>query len=267
MRHSVSLGAVICILLTAQAVWAQQTVEEWQKKTVAEFPEIGVSGSPMNLKFVQTVNALRVSNPAFFKTSNWPYLVAQQIAGAKPPESAIIPGLTEEKKAEPAADNADGAMDVRKLAADFKASQSAASAKYTGKRLTVSGEIQRITQPENSVSAAFVYLKTGDGLPSVKIELNKMKKYATEVVDDIISHGKNGYEFRVNDTTLEVRSHETSSRYVGPYGHRADSVKNGTWVPIISKGEAIKIMGTCSGMTYGITLTGAELQRNEKELP
>gem|GEM_PF-4334959 len=250
----------------SQALWAQQTVEEWQKKTVADFPDIGVSGSPMNLKFIQIVNALRVSNPAFFKTSNWPYLIAQQIAGPKPSESAIIPGLVEEKKAEIPSDNAESVVDVRKLAEDFKTGQSVA--KYTGKRITVSGEIQRIAQPENSVSAAFVYLKTGDGLPSVKVELNKMKKYAANVINGSTIQGKDGYEFRVNETSLEVRSHETRSTYSPiKHHHRSDSVKNGTWVPIISKGEVIKIVGTCSGMTYGITLTGAELQRDNNDLP
>ena len=274
MRKSEFLKVVVCLFFTAQVALSQQTVEEWQKKAVADFPELGVRGSAMNVKFVETVNALRVTTPSFFDAPNWPYLVAQQVAGVKPAEQSIIPGLesspkpaaSENPAAKVEATDTNGTIDVRQLATDFKIAQKVALAKYAGKRLTISGEILRIAQPDTPASAAYVFLKTGDGLSPVKVELNKMRKYAPKNVSDYWVSGKNGFEFRVdNDATLQVRTHETRSRN-HPYwydGHNGGSMKNGPWNSIISKGEVIKIIGTCSGLTYGITLTDSELQKDD----
>jgi hypothetical protein len=57
-------------------VSAQTTLKEWADKAVEAYPELGQAGSPMNQKFVERVNILKVRNPEFFADASWPYRLA-----------------------------------------------------------------------------------------------------------------------------------------------------------------------------------------------
>jgi hypothetical protein len=81
--------AVVGLLaVTMLMAHGQTTVEQWQKKAVADYPELGVSGSSLNATFVRKVEAIKRTNPGFFRDPKWPYLVAEEIS-----KTPIIPGL------------------------------------------------------------------------------------------------------------------------------------------------------------------------------
>jgi hypothetical protein len=255
------LSLQVAIAFTASLLCAQETVEQWQKKTVQDFPEIGIAGSPMNTKFIQSVTSLKSSNPALFNDPKWPYIIAEQVANVKNPGQGIIPGVEVNPQ--------NGPLDAPKIAAEYKGNQRVADAKYFGKKIEINGEILRIVRPDNSTSAAFVYLKTENGLPCIKLELNKMKKYAGTTSNGTFYSNKDGYEFRVTDNSaLEVRSHKRTFNRYPPFAYYShNTIQNGDWVPIISKGEKIKVMGMCSGLKYDIVFNACELQRDDDDLP
>jgi hypothetical protein len=81
-----------CVLLVfcfcRQSLFAQDSVEQWQKLTIERFPQIAVKGSELNLKYVQRVKTLRDTDPSFFRDPRWPYAVAEQIT-----TKSLIPGI------------------------------------------------------------------------------------------------------------------------------------------------------------------------------
>ncbi len=67
------------------------TVADWQKKAVKEFPSLADPKSELNHKFIQQVNELKSSNPAYFRDPKWPFTLAQSVNDALNP---IIPGVS-----------------------------------------------------------------------------------------------------------------------------------------------------------------------------
>ena len=263
MKRYLLLTIVLTFFCTTLFVFSQETVEEWQAKAVQAYPDLGVAGSATNLKFIQMVNYLKVSNPAFFNDPKWPYTLALQLA-----RPALIPGLADNPQAAstPAISgtNADDTVDAGKFAADYGADQKNADGQYLGKKFTVTGKILRIAASDNPTNVAFVYLDAGKNLPCVKVELNKMKKYEGTVRTHFEFTDKHGYELRVtNDSTLEVRSHDVNSGYGMYYNYNNTRVKSGEWSPVISKGEFIKVVGTCNGKLVDVVLSNAELIKDE----
>jgi len=285
----------LVFLCTTLSLFSQETVEIWKKKAVTDYPELGTSGSPMNLKFIQMVNSLKITNPSYFKDPKWPYTLAQEVAGVKTSPSGTIPGLDNNQKTVPertppqapqqslpqslmpaqapqqalpqslapapqATD--ESSVEAQKLAVDFKDDPKAANLRYFGKRLTITGEIARITPSDNPANVAFVYLNTGNGLPGIKVELNRMKSYTAKTTSGFYYTEKNGFELRVNNnSTLEVRSHETHTS-THPYYYNHSSVQNGDWCPVITKGEVIKIQGTCKGRSVDVILSNSDLEKS-----
>lgn len=88
MKLKMLLSIVLNLCLLGGSLLSQTTVEDWQKKTVADFPDIGIKDSEMNQKYIRRIQELRYSDPTFFKNNRWPYALAEQIK--KP---AIIPGV------------------------------------------------------------------------------------------------------------------------------------------------------------------------------
>ena len=77
-------------LLLSAAAADEQTTEEWQRKAVAEFPDLAVEGSALHQKFLELYQARAKTDPVFFRRPDWPYRLAKECAPASP---AIIPGL------------------------------------------------------------------------------------------------------------------------------------------------------------------------------
>lgn len=88
MKTNLHVIILIVCLLYGTTAWSQKTVDDWQKKAVTEFPDIGVKDSELNLKYIDAVQSLRVSNPTFFNDPKWPYALAIQVT-----KKSIIPGL------------------------------------------------------------------------------------------------------------------------------------------------------------------------------
>lgn len=88
MKSTLSFFFLAALVFTVSTSWSQESVEDWQKKVVADFPEIGVKGSELNTKYIQKVQSLRSSTPTFFRDPRWPYTIAEQIT-----REPIIPGL------------------------------------------------------------------------------------------------------------------------------------------------------------------------------
>ena len=88
MKLSAALAIVFSLCFAIAHSFSQTTVEDWQQRTVVEYPDIGVKDSEQNKKYVAKIKQLQQSNPAFFRDPKWPYLVADQITKAP-----IIPGV------------------------------------------------------------------------------------------------------------------------------------------------------------------------------
>ena len=88
MKLSAASAIVFTSFLISAPAFSQTTVEDWQQRTVVEYPDIGVKDSEQNKKYVAKIKQLQRADPAFFKNPKWPYLVAEQIS-----RTPIIPGL------------------------------------------------------------------------------------------------------------------------------------------------------------------------------
>lgn len=88
MKLSAASAIVFTSFLISAPAFSQTTVEDWQQRTVVEYPDIGVKDSEQNKRYVAKIKQLQRADPAFFKNPKWPYLVAEQISRAP-----IIPGL------------------------------------------------------------------------------------------------------------------------------------------------------------------------------
>lgn len=75
-------------LLLTLAIHAQTPAPNWQTKAIEKYPELTVQDSPLNKRFVEQVTERRKSNPAFFKDTKWPLILADELAQpAESPES------------------------------------------------------------------------------------------------------------------------------------------------------------------------------------
>ncbi len=81
----VALGAV---LITSVAL-----AEDWQRKAVELYPDLAVSGSPLNKKYWALYRERVRTNPGYFKIPQWPVMLAKESAtqiGAKPATAAAV---------------------------------------------------------------------------------------------------------------------------------------------------------------------------------
>ena len=57
--------------------------ENEQQKAIQLYPELGKAGSPLNTAFVREVEKRKATNPDFFRSRNWPTLLAKELSEAK----------------------------------------------------------------------------------------------------------------------------------------------------------------------------------------
>ena len=245
---------------TAQP-FAPKVTSQQQAVLLQMFPQLGVKGSPLNQKYVAEFNRLKTENPSFFNDKTWPLLLAQQCADALSRDSAPIAPPANTPVADPPKPLSDQPGDALQLATVYQNDAKAADAVYYGRRLTISGAISRIMSPESPTTVALVYLKTGSGLPLVKVELNKMEKYRGKSSVGYYYITKNGFDLRVRDeSVLEVHSVDTvKNRWTDYYSYFRSHTTSGQWSPIISNGDVIKVLGTCDGKKMDVVLTNADL--------
>lgn len=80
--------SLVLLNICCVALDAQTTEEEWKKKAVEDFPDLAVSGSELNIKYVNKVKSIRYSDPSYFKDPRWPYKLVEEVR-----KNPIIPGL------------------------------------------------------------------------------------------------------------------------------------------------------------------------------
>ena len=80
MKKHVCFLVFCCAFLCLATCNGQVTVADWQRKAIAEFPDLAVSGSKLNREYVSRYNQLKTSNPSFFAAANWPYTLAQTVS-------------------------------------------------------------------------------------------------------------------------------------------------------------------------------------------
>ncbi len=61
-----------------RSLLARRTPQEWQRKAVSLFPELGVAGSEFNKLFLDHFRELQKSSPAFMEEPSWPVLLAKR---------------------------------------------------------------------------------------------------------------------------------------------------------------------------------------------
>ncbi len=86
MRFGFRLGCmavlgVFCLVSTVRA-------EDWQRKAVEMYPQLGVQGSEFNKKFWGLYQQRKLSNPAYFNLPQWPVLLAKECANQLGPQAA-----------------------------------------------------------------------------------------------------------------------------------------------------------------------------------
>ena len=96
-RFGISRVVALCVMLSAVPAPAQ----DWQRKAVEMYPDLGVANSPINKKY----HALRMerlrTNPGFFRLPQWPVLLAREAASqvgaqtaAQTPPATAAPAAT-----------------------------------------------------------------------------------------------------------------------------------------------------------------------------
>ena len=80
MKNHVCFLVFCCAFLCFATCHGQVTVADWQRKAVADFPDLAVSDSKLNREYVSRYNQLKTSNPSFFAAPKWPYTLAQIVS-------------------------------------------------------------------------------------------------------------------------------------------------------------------------------------------
>jgi hypothetical protein len=86
----------VCSPLSARN---QDATQQWQGRALAEFPALGVSGSPFNSLFLGEVRRLRETKSQLLQDPSWPYRIAKRVAAS--PELALANALIDAKKSAP----------------------------------------------------------------------------------------------------------------------------------------------------------------------
>lgn len=141
-------------------------------------------------------------------------------------------------------------IEAKELATQFKNDRTAAQKAYEGKELTITGEIERFETMGGVATGTgpIFFLATGAGLPKVRIALipglSNDIPYRRSVRWWIYIERK--ASFRIINDTLQARQ----------YSNRGD------FITLLTKGQPVKIRGTCSGMMMDVRIDAAQLLRN-----
>lgn len=78
-------AAVLGVMLLASTARA----EDWQRKAVELYPQLGVSGSEFNKKFWSLYRQRMQTSPAYFNLPQWPVLLARECANQLASQAAV----------------------------------------------------------------------------------------------------------------------------------------------------------------------------------
>lgn len=154
------------------------------------------------------------------------------------------------------------------LAARYKENTQSADTSFRGRRISVTGTLQRVDPGNNANVVAYLYLSTAPGLPLVKLELARMEDYQKRTSSTgIYTVTQQSFEFRVSDRSrLEVRPRHTVKNtdpyYYYYYGRRRSTSTVGDWINLVAKGEAVQATGQCEGKLVDIVLSDSSIIKN-----
>lgn len=80
-----------CLIALGTSVIGQQTNQEWQLAAIKKYPDLGVSDSEFNKRFLDAYAKRKTSDPSFFTNAQWPMMLADEIAdphSEAPPKSS-----------------------------------------------------------------------------------------------------------------------------------------------------------------------------------
>jgi len=66
------------LAVRARSLLSRRSPQEWQRKAVSLFPELGVAGSEFNNLFLERFRKLQETSPAFLEEPSWPVLLAKR---------------------------------------------------------------------------------------------------------------------------------------------------------------------------------------------
>ncbi|MCX6906697.1 MAG: cytochrome c [Verrucomicrobia bacterium] len=83
LGHLRFFAVVLGVALTVGTARA----EDWQRKAVEMYPQLGVADSAFSKKFQQLRRQHELSDPNYFNNTQWPVLLAKECAGQLAPEN------------------------------------------------------------------------------------------------------------------------------------------------------------------------------------
>ena len=103
-------AAAEALAMHTRSLLARRTPQEWQRKAVSLYPELGVAGSEFNRLFLQRYQEMKSTSPQFEQEPSWPVLLAKRCAdelrARSAPASQPDPARPARVKALPIADAA-----------------------------------------------------------------------------------------------------------------------------------------------------------------
>lgn len=66
------------LAVRARSLLSRRSPQEWQRKAVSLFPELGEAGSEFNKLFLERFRKLQETSPAFLEEPSWPVLLAKR---------------------------------------------------------------------------------------------------------------------------------------------------------------------------------------------
>ncbi|MBI5686216.1 MAG: hypothetical protein HZC54_14180 [Verrucomicrobia bacterium] len=97
MSFGFRISRVVALCLTLSVVGA--AAQDWQRKAVELYPDLGVAGSPISKQYRILYQERLRTNPSFFKLPQWPVLLAKEAAikantpAAAPTSPAAAPAV------------------------------------------------------------------------------------------------------------------------------------------------------------------------------
>lgn len=74
-----TIHLLIASMLTI-AVRAQTADDEWQRKAIQKYPDLGSKGSALNSRFIDEYKRRHETSPGFFADPKWPLILADELA-------------------------------------------------------------------------------------------------------------------------------------------------------------------------------------------
>jgi hypothetical protein len=223
------LSALSMLLACSSIVTAQSTQEDWQKKAVADYPDLGVQGSELNTKFVQRVRFLRSSNAAFFEDPRWPYIVAEEVS-----KKSVIPGL---ETVTPANSETSRTVYVENQKVEIVDAKDVVAKATKGQSICLEGVIVSTTQRTLSAKDSFTVKLSPDILCEFKVT-TFLERNRRSIPDF-------GHSLYSSDAKIVIENNAVS--IYAPPAYKKPSVKVGQ---ILKSGDKVVIYGQYNGLGY-----------------